>query len=230
MARILVVDDEINLLELIKYTLEKDGHRVITAMDGKEGCRLLEREVPDLIILDVMMPKLDGLEFCRRLRSKPDTNRLPIIMVSAKGETIDHIVGLEMGADDYLSKPFSPRELASRVKANLRHLQYQRNKSPQILKVGNIVLDLDKIKTTVNEELVDLTPKEFKLLKILMSNPGKVFTREVLLDQIWGINTMIDTRTVDVHIRYIRQKIEKNPANPDYILTVRGVGYKFREI
>ena len=229
MAKILVVDDESNILELIKFTLEKDGHQAITATDGDEGFRLVEREVPDLIILDIMMPKIDGLEFCRRLRSNPDTNRLPIIMVSARGETIDHVVGLELGADDYISKPFSPRELAARVKANLRHIQYQRIIPPNILHVGNIILDIDMMKTMVDGEFVDLTPKEFNLLRILMSNPGKVFTREVLLDQVWGINNFIDTRTVDVHIRFIRQKVEKNPANPHYILTVRGVGYKFRE-
>lgn len=229
MARILVVDDEINILELIKFTLEKEDHQVITTIDSEEGLRLVEKDAPELIILDVMMPKIDGLEFCRRLRSQPDTKRLPILMVSARGDTIDHVVGLELGADDYISKPFSPRELAARVKANLRHIQYHRDIPPRILNIGSIVLDLDKMKTTVDNKLVDLTPKEFNLLKILMSNPGKVFTREVLLDQVWGINNIIDTRTVDVHIRFVRQKIEKNPAFPQYILTVRGIGYKFKE-
>lgn len=230
MARILVVDDELNILELIKFTLEKEDHQVITATDGEECLRLAEKTPPDLIILDVMLPKVDGLELCRRLRSTPASKNLPIIMVSARGETIDLVVGLELGADDYIAKPFSPRELAARVKANLRHLQQKRD-TPinHLLSFGRIVMNLDKHSVLVEENLVELTPKEFLLLQLLMSNPGKVFTREILLERVWGISHFIDTRTVDVHIRSIRQKIERDSARPQYILTVRGLGYKFQD-
>ncbi|SHK24945.1 winged helix-turn-helix domain-containing protein [Desulforamulus aeronauticus] len=231
MSKILVIDDESNITELIKYTLEKDNHEVIVAFDGEEGLQLAQLEAPDLIILDIMLPKLDGLEVCRRLRSQQPTTVVPILMVSARGETIDNILGLEMGADDYIAKPFSTRELAARVKANLRRLRYaDANKvvdSTRKVSVRDVVLDLDKYEVTVAGQLVSFTPKEFKLLKILITHPGKVFTRDVLLDRVWGFEYHNDSRTVDVHIRYIRQKIEKDPAVPKYIITVRGVGYKF---
>ncbi|AEF93746.1 two component transcriptional regulator, winged helix family [Desulfotomaculum nigrificans CO-1-SRB] len=231
MAKILVVDDETNILELIKYNLEKDNHRVITALDGEEGLRLAQQEPPDLIILDVMLPKVDGLEVCRCLRSHPSTSRLPILMVSARRETVDHVVGLEMGADDYITKPFSPRELAARVKANLRRAQYDKlvASNTSLIRVGGLEMNLDKFEVHVEGTPVNFTPKEFKLLHVLMSHPGKVFTREMLLEQVWGFDNNVDTRTVDVHIRYVRQKIEVDPGNPKYILTVRGVGYKFSE-
>ncbi|MEG6512690.1 response regulator transcription factor [Desulforamulus ruminis] len=231
MAKILVVDDETNILELIKFNLEKDGHQVITATSGEEGLRLARLELPDLIILDVMLPEPDGLEVCRRLRSDRATTALPVLMISARGDTLDRVVGLEMGADDYIPKPFSPRELSARVKAALRRIKH--DKPPVIvsreIKYGGITVDLEKFQVQVNGELVSFTPKEFKLLKILISHPGKVFTREQLLDRVWGFDFNVDTRTVDVHIRYVRQKIEQDPANPQYIKTVRGVGYKFSE-
>lgn len=232
MSKILVIDDENNITELIKYTLEKENYEVIVAFDGEEGLQLAQLEVPDLIILDIMLPKLDGLEVCRRLRSQLATSMVPILMVSARGETVDNIIGLEMGADDYISKPFSPRELAARVKANLRRLRYTDDHkkvmdSSRKVSVGDVVLDLDKFEVSVAGQLVSFTPKEFKLLKILITYPGKVFTREVLLDRVWGFEFHNDSRTVDVHIRYIRQKIERDPAVPKYIITVRGVGYKF---
>ncbi len=231
MSKILVIDDESNITELIKYTLEKDNHEVVVAFDGEEGLQLAQLEAPDLIILDIMLPNLDGLEVCRRLRSQQSTTAVPILMVSARGETIDNILGLEMGADDYIAKPFSTRELAARVKANLRRIRYaDANKvvdSTRKVSVRDVVLDLDKYEVTVAGQLVSFTPKEFKLLKILITHPGKVFTRDVLLDRVWGFEYHNDSRTVDVHIRYIRQKIEKDPAVPKYIITVRGVGYKF---
>lgn len=233
MAKILVIDDEINIVELIKYTLEKENHQVIVAYDGEEGLQKVQLEVPDLILLDIMLPKLDGLTVCRQLRAERATSRVPILMISARGETIDNIIGLEMGADDYIAKPFSPRELAARVKANLRRLSYiagnQKAATSQRISVGDITLDLDKFEVSVAGQMVNFTPKEFKLLKILISHPSKVFTRTVLLDRVWGFEYHNDSRTVDVHIRYIRQKIEKDPAVPRYIITVRGIGYKFVE-
>ncbi|MEW6696580.1 MAG: response regulator transcription factor [Bacillota bacterium] len=231
MAKILVVDDETNILELIKFTLEKDGHQVITTTSGEEGLRLAKIELPDLIVLDVMLPEPDGLEVCRRLRNDPATSMVPVLMVSARGDTLDRVVGLEMGADDYIPKPFSPRELSARVKAALRRSKHERPTmvTSRELKSGAIVLDIEKFQVQVEGEPISFTPKEFKLLKILMSHPGKVFTREQLLDRVWGFDFNVDTRTVDVHVRYVRQKIELDPANPTYIKTVRGVGYKFAE-
>ncbi|SHE39717.1 winged helix-turn-helix domain-containing protein [Desulforamulus putei] len=231
MAKILVVDDETNILELIKFNLEKDGHLVMTTTGGEEGLRLAKMELPDLVILDVMLPEPDGLEICRRLRSDPATSMMPILMVSARGDTLDRVVGLEMGADDYIAKPFSPRELSARVKAALRRVKHEKPAlmTGRELRSGGIVLDTEKFQVEVEGQPVSFTPKEFKLLKILMSHPGKVFTREQLLDRVWGFDFNVDTRTVDVHIRYVRQKIEPNPANPTYIKTVRGVGYKFSE-
>ncbi|GAB6157491.1 response regulator [Desulfotomaculum varum] len=229
MAKILVVDDETNILELIKFNLEKDGHQVLTSTSGEEGLRLVRSELPDLVILDVMLPEPDGLEICKRLRHDPATALVPILMVSARGETLDRVVGLEMGADDYIAKPFSPRELVARVKATLRRAKHDQPalSSGQKLRCGPIELDTEKFQVAVAGQLVNFTPKEFKLLKILMSHPGKVFTREQLLDRVWGFDFNVDTRTVDVHIRYVRQKIEPNPANPVYIRTIRGIGYKF---
>lgn len=231
MAKILVVDDETNILELIKFNLEKDGHQVITATRGDEGLRLAKLELPDLIILDVMLPEPDGLEVCRRLRSDQATSIVPVLMVSARGDTLDRVVGLEMGADDYIPKPFSPRELSARVKAALRRAKHDKPTviASRELKSGGITVDLERFQVQVNGEMISFTPKEFKLLKILLSHPGKVFTREQLLDRVWGFDFNVDTRTVDVHVRYVRQKVEQDPANPKYIKTVRGVGYKFSE-
>ncbi|CCO07067.1 winged helix-turn-helix domain-containing protein [Desulforamulus hydrothermalis] len=229
MAKIVVVDDETNILELIRFNLEKDGHQVLTSTGGEEGLHLIRSELPDLVILDVMLPEPDGLEICRRLRHDPATALVPILMVSARGETLDRVVGLEMGADDYIAKPFSPRELMARVKAALRRAKQnqQTSSAGRELRCGPIMLDTEKFQVVVAGQPVSFTPKEFKLLKILMSHPGKVFTREQLLDRVWGFDFNVDTRTVDVHIRYVRQKIEPNPANPIYIKTVRGIGYKF---
>ena len=231
MAKILVVDDETNILELIKFNLEKDGHQVITTTGGDEGLRLAKLELPDLIILDVMLPEPDGLEVCRRLRSDQATSIVPVLMVSARGDTLDRVVGLEMGADDYIPKPFSPRELSARVKAALRRTKHDKPTviASREIKSGGITVDLEKFQVQVDGEMISFTPKEFKLLKILLSHPGKVFTREQLLDRVWGFDFNVDTRTVDVHVRYVRQKVEQDPANPKYIKTVRGVGYKFSE-
>ncbi|MDO7787393.1 winged helix-turn-helix domain-containing protein [Desulforamulus aquiferis] len=229
MGKILVIDDEDNILELIKFNLEKDGHQVILAKNGEEGLHFAKVELPDLIILDVMIPEPDGLEVCRKLRHDDNTSSIPILMISARGDILDRVVGLEMGADDYIPKPFSPRELNARVKANLRRTK---NEKPQFtssreLKSEGLVIDVEKFQVLLNNQLINFTPKEFKLLHTLMAYPGKVFTREQLLDRVWGFEFNVDTRTVDVHVRYVRQKIEDDPSNPQYIKTVRGIGYKF---
>lgn len=226
MAKVLVVDDETSIVELIKFNLEKDCHQVITATNGEEALRLVRLESPDLMVLDMMIPGIDGLEVCRCLRSEQTGAYLPIIMLSARAETTDQVIGLEMGADDYMAKPFSPRELSARVKANLRR---QKRAIPPRKKIiaGDLELDTEKYKVYLKGNLINLTPKEFELLHILMSNPGKVYSREMLFERVWHLRDGIDTHTVDVHICYIRRKIEQDPVSPKYIITVRGFGYKF---
>lgn len=233
MPGILVVEDEEHILELIKFNLQKDGFQVLEASEGFAALKMAEQEKPDLIILDLMLPGLSGLEVCRQLRKNDDTTGIPIIMLSAKSEELDKVLGLEMGADDYMTKPFSPRELVARVKARLRKFSApnipDREKQNEIV-IGHMVIKPEKYEVWVNGEKQDFTLKEFELLKLMATNPGKVFTRHFLLDQIWGFDYSHDTRTVDVHIRHLRLKIEPNPANPVYIETVRGIGYKFRDI
>lgn len=233
MAKILVVDDEVHIGELIVFNLEKEGHRVRLALTGLEALDLLDKEKPDLMVLDLMLPEMDGLEICRRVRQKPDLADIPIIMLTAKSEEFDKVLGLELGADDYLTKPFSPRELVARVKARLRRSQGQRIESVDEqnleIAIGEVKILPESYEVYVRGQLQDLTLKEFELLKLLMSNPGKVFTRDLLLDRIWGFDYSQDTRTVDVHIRHLRQKIEIDPGNPKNIETVRGVGYRFRQ-
>lgn len=232
MPQLLVVDDELHIQELLKFNLEKEGYQVETASDGMMAVEKAEQLLPDLILLDVMLPGMSGLEVCRALHSKVSTQNIPIIMLTARSEEIDKVLGLEMGADDYITKPFSPRELVARVKAMLRRLKKETDSRtvPENRKVyGELTLDLERVEAGVRGKKLDLTHKEFELLKALMSNPGKVFTREALLENIWGYDYYGDTRTVDVHIRHLRQKVEDDPANPAYIDTVRGVGYRLRE-
>ncbi|MDN5346491.1 MAG: two-component system, OmpR family, alkaline phosphatase synthesis response regulator PhoP [Clostridia bacterium] len=224
--KILVVDDEAAILELLAYNLTQAGYNIITATDGETALQLAEKEKPDLIILDVMLPKIDGFEVCRVLRSK---SRVPILMLTARREEVDTILGLELGADDYLTKPFSPRELVARVKAILRRVAEGEGRSPAVISVGELVINPESHVVTVRGRPVDLTLKEYQLLKLLAENRGRVFTREALLERLWEGDFYGDTRTIDVHIRHLREKIEDNPSNPYYILTVRGVGYKFRE-
>ncbi|MCG0274708.1 MAG: response regulator transcription factor [Thermosediminibacteraceae bacterium] len=226
--KILVVDDEPNIVELVKFNLENAGFKVITASDGQKAMELVQRENPDLIILDIMLPGIDGMEVCRSLRLKKATKDIPIILLTAKTGEIDKVLGLEMGADDYITKPFSPRELVARVKAVLRRTGKE-GSSEEVIKAGPIVIDVERHEVFVSGEKKDFTPKEFELLKLLASNPGKVFSREYLLENVWGYDYLGDTRTVDVHIRHLRQKIEKNSEAPQYIKTVRGIGYKFDE-
>lgn len=228
MARILVVDDEKTIVKGLKFSLEKEGYEVVTAYDGEEALRLFKDENPDLVVLDLMLPELDGFEVCRRIRKGSD---VPIVMLTARGEDIDKILGLELGADDYVTKPFNPRELTARIKAILRRAQApaQDAASIKVIRLQDLQIDLFQHKVRIRDKDVDLTSKEFALLSVLASHPGRVFNREKLLEQVWGYDYYGDARTVDVHIRHLREKIEPDPATPQYILTVWGAGYKFRE-
>lgn len=230
MPKILVVDDEQPIRELVKYNLEREGFEVLLAGDGNTGLDMARTEAPDLIILDIMLPGMDGLSVCRTLHQEPATRAIPIIMLSARGEEVDKVLGLELGADDYITKPFSPRELIARVKARLRR-QTTDNAIQETgrIAVGKLIIDQDRFVVSVNGVKQDLTPKEFELLRYLARHPGKVFSRDFLLEQIWGYEYTGDSRTVDVHIRHIRQKLEQIPGAPQFIETVRGVGYRFKE-
>ncbi|WP_366921962.1 response regulator transcription factor [Metallumcola ferriviriculae] len=227
MARILVVDDEDSIIELVSYNLKNAGYEVITAADGLAGEKKALAEHPDLIVLDVMLPGRDGLEVCRNVRRVDED--VPILMLTAKKDEIDRILGLEMGADDYLVKPFSPRELVARVKAILRRTKKSAARQGHALMLNDISLDLDKRLVTVAGETVELTSREFDLLELLMRSPGRVFSREKLLQMLWGEEYFGDYRTIDVHIRHLRQKVESDPSRPKSIVTVWGVGYKFGE-
>ncbi len=222
-AKILIVDDEKNIVELIKFHLKKENYKVIEAYKGKDALDLYRKEKPDLIILDVMLPDMGGFEVCKTIRKE---SRVPIIMLTAKGEEIDKILGFELGADDYITKPFSPRELLARIKAVLKRTRTSNIDTNQI-QVGPFKINVNKREIYKNDKLLELKPKEFDLLKLFITNPGRVFTRQYLLEQIWGYDYLGDTRTVDVHIRRLRQKIEDNDKNARYIKTVHGVGYKF---
>ena len=225
---VLIVEDEENLLAAVKYALERDGYEVFTATDGATGLDLGRQPIFDLIILDVMLPELDGLELCRILRQDSD---VPILMLTAKVEEIDRVIGLEIGADDYMTKPFSMRELLARVRAMLRRARMGReaNLAPRVLTSNTLMLEIDRHSVTLNDKQVDMRPKEFALLTLLMENPGKALTRDQILDSIWGKNYVGDHRTVDVHIRWLRQKIEPYPHRPKRIITVRGIGYRFED-
>jgi DNA-binding response OmpR family regulator len=224
--KILVVDDEATIVEFIRINLEKAGFEVVTAADGETALALATSEHPDLIVLDVMLPRRDGFEVCRELRRITST---PIIMLTARDDDIDKILGLELGADDYMTKPFNPRELVARIKAILRRVDRSAKSDGHVIVRGRVQLDLDRHQVTAGGRVVNLTPKEFELLELLMKNPGRVFSREVLLEQLWGYDFFGDSKTVDVHIRRLREKVEEDPSSPTHILTVWGVGYKFRE-
>ena len=232
MNKILVVDDEAHILELLTFNLEKEGYQVVGATDGEEALIKLGEFKPDLVILDVMLPGIDGLRICKTITQNPQTKDLPIIMLTAKSEELDKVLGLDMGADDYMTKPFSTRELLARVRARLRRKVEPANydkKDKSIITRENIKMDIERFQVTVDDRDVDLTPKEFELLQLLISNPGKVFTRDNLLEKVWGYEYAGDSRTVDVHIRHLRQKIEAEPSQPRFLETVRGVGYRFKE-
>lgn len=233
MTKILVVDDELSIRELVKFNLEKAGFEVSCSEDGLKALDLIEKSPPDLLVLDLMLPGMDGLEVCRNIRQMEKTKFLPVIILTAKVGEIDRVVGLELGADDYLTKPFSPRELVARVKTILRRSQnpfmLQTDKESEVIVRGVIKLFPERYEAYINEELLELTPKEFQLLRHLMAHPGKVYTREYLLENIWGYEFIGDSRTVDVHIRNLRKKIEMNCAEPEIIETIRGIGYRFKD-
>lgn len=220
---ILAVDDEVHILELISFNLKAAGYHVVTALTGEEALKRCEVEKPSLVLLDIMLPGIDGLEVCRRLKGDRTTSNIPIIMLTARGDEVDKILGLELGADDYITKPFSVRELAARVKSLLRRVAPQQESEPQTLRAGDIMIDITNYEAFKGGEKLSLTLKEFELLKVLVLSRGKVLTRDFLLDRIWGYEFYGETRTVDVHIRHLRQKLGEEP----YIETVRGVGYRF---
>ena len=225
MKKILIVDDEKPIVDILKFNLEKEGYSIITAFDGEEAYNKAISESPDLIFLDVMLPKMDGFTVCRKLREKIST---PIIMLTAKEEEVDKVLGLELGADDYMTKPFSIRELVARAKANLRRTAVEtQEKTGQLIKRESLEVDLDKYQVKKDGKVVELTFREFELLKFLMSQAGQVFSRETLLEKVWGYEYYGDMRTVDVTVRRLREKIENNDAEPMYIMTKRGVGYYF---
>ncbi len=240
--KILVVDDETVLVETIAYNLEQAGYQVTTAADGSSALEAAHRETPDLIILDIMLPEMDGLEVCRQLRRESNTSTTPIMMLTAKGDEIDKVVGLEVGADDYVTKPFGRRELLARVRALLRRSEYappgevrstQANvtevpRQTRELVAGPIRIDLAGRRVHCRGQELELQPKQFELLTYLVRNRGTVLTRDQLLHNVWGYDYVGDTRTVDVHVRWLREKLEEDPANPRLIQTVRGVGYVFR--
>ena len=225
--KVLIVDDEPTIVEFIKINLEKADFIVLTAADGESALEVAAKEQPDLIVLDIMLPGKDGFEVCRELRQ---TSSVPVIMLTACGDDIDKVLGLELGADDYLTKPFNPRELVARIKAVLRRAEPKVTMDTEVISRGRIQLDLDRHKVEAGGKQVDLTPKEFELLELLMRSPGRVFSREVLLEQLWGYDFFGDSKTIDVHIRRLREKVEEDPSSPTHVLTVWGVGYKFREL
>ncbi|MGL5084206.1 MAG: response regulator transcription factor [Clostridium sp.] len=224
--KVLVVDDEGHIVELISYNLKTAGYNVITANNGLDAVRIAKEEKPRLMLLDLMIPGLDGFDVCKEVRSDKDLKNTSIIMLTAKGEEFDKILGLELGADDYITKPFSVRELLARVKAVLRRTGVVKEEN-EVFSSGNLKVSFERREVLINNSKVDLTLKEFELLDILIKNRGKILTRDTLLDKIWGYEYIGETRTVDVHIRYIRKKIEVDDKNPKYIETIRGVGYRF---
>jgi DNA-binding response OmpR family regulator len=227
-TRILLVDDEQPVQKLLAFPLEKEGYEVVRAADGQQALARFEEGHFDLVVLDIMLPRMDGLEVCRRLRAK---SAVPIIMLTAKAEEIDKVLGLELGADDYITKPFSMREFRSRVRAALRRAEMAqpRDEAEEPLERGDLRIDFAKRSTSLNGEVVELTYVEFEVLSTLARSPGRVFTRDMLLEHVWGDSAYRDPRTIDVHIRHLREKLERDPKNPSYILTVRGVGYRFRD-
>ena len=227
---ILVVDDEKDIVELVAYNLEREGYQIAKAYDGHQALRYIRENPPDLVILDLMLPGISGLEICRLIRKKPETEGLPIIMLTAKSDSVDKIMGLEIGADDYLTKPFNVRELLARVRAVLRRWEI-RAELEDVDKISfkGLAIDFRTYEVTVEGKKVDLGPTELKLLRFFIMNPGRVYTRDQLLDHVWGNESFVEPRTVDVHVSRLRAAIEQDKENPEYILTVRGIGYKFAE-
>ncbi len=227
---VLVIDDEQPIVEILKFNLLKEGYVVLEAYDGAQGLELALSKNPDLILLDVMLPKMDGFEVCRKIREK---SSVPIIMLTAREEEVDKVLGLELGADDYMTKPFSVRELTARVKANLRRMTIDKESSSandnNIITSGELAINMERYEVKKRDEVVDITLREFELLKFLATQPEKIFTRENLLENVWGYEYYGDVRTVDVTVRRLREKIEDDPGMPRYIITKRGVGYYFNK-
>lgn len=234
MKTVLVIDDEADIVELVSYNLKKEGFAVDAAYDGKTALNMVRAGPYDLIVLDLMLPGVQGLELCRMIRNDPSVADTPIVMLTAKGEEVDKVLGLEIGADDYMIKPFSPRELVARIKAILRRSEHQKTapvdeekRTGHLLMIRDISIDKEKYIVTVGEKNLKLSATEFKLLLYLCERPNKIYNREHLLDAVWGDDVFVEPRTVDVHIRRLRTKIEDDPNNPKYIKTMRGIGYFF---
>lgn len=228
--KILIVDDEEHIIELLKFNLLNAGYEVYTANDGINAVKIAKLEKPNLILLDLMLPGIDGFDVCKEIKRDKDMQNTSIIMLTAKGEELDKILGLELGADDYMTKPFSVRELLARVKAVLRRTNSFTEVDEDVYNSQSLKVDFERHEVFVNGDKVDLTLKEFELLQILIKNKGKILRRETLLDKIWGYEYIGETRTVDVHIRYLRKKIEEDDKNPRFIETIRGVGYRFNPV
>lgn len=233
MQKVLVVDDEQSIVDILDFNLKKEGYETVCAFDGEEALSKWQSEKPDLILLDIMMPKLDGIEVCKKIRQ---SSNVPILMLTARAEEVDKVLGLELGADDYITKPFSVRELMARVKANIRKvarvqedLNQKQEANQNLLTIDRISIDLNMYEVRKDDKIVELTVREYELLKFLMEQKGQVFAREALLEKVWGYEYYGDLRTVDVTIRRLREKIEDNSANPTFIMTKRGVGYYFKE-
>lgn len=224
--RIAIVEDEQDLLELVKYNLSREGYQVQTSMTGEEALRLIRHEQPDLILLDIMLPGMDGLEVCRALKSRDQTANIPIIMLTAKGEESDIVRGLELGADDYITKPFSPRVLSARIKALLRRLASEQRSDASVIEVGSLVIDAERHEVRVDGDPVDLTATEFKLISLLANRPGRVFTRQQIIESIHDGFAAVTDRSVDVQVVSVRRKLREAGKNVE---TVRGVGYRFRD-
>ena len=223
--KILIVDDEANIVDILKYNLEKEGFTTIAAYDGEKGLDFAINAKPDLVLLDLMLPKMDGFTVCRKIR---ETSSVPIVILTAKEEEVDKVLGLELGADDYITKPFSQRELMARVKANLRRPNLNDTIiNGNTLACGDIIIEIDRYEVKREGEVIELTLREFELVKFLAQHKGQIFSRENLLEKVWGYEYYGDVRTVDVTVRRVREKLEREPANARYILTKRGVGYYF---
>lgn len=227
---ILVVEDEKDIAELVRFNLEQEGFAVLTAADGEQGLEAIRQRRPALVVLDLMLPAISGLDICRRVREDAATARLPIVMLTAKAAEVDRILGLEMGADDYVTKPFSPRELVARVRAVLRRAYGEETEAPRtVYEKGRLRVDFDTYDVTLDGHALELSLREFELLRFFVRSPNRVFDRLQILDLVWGQDTYVEPRTVDVHIRRLRTRIERDDAHPELIVTVRGVGYKFND-
>lgn len=226
--KVLIVDDEKNIVDILKFNLKKEGFETIEAYDGEQAMEMALGSKPDLILLDVMLPKMDGFTVCRKLRQQIST---PILMLTAREEEVDKVLGLELGADDYITKPFSQRELMARVKANIRRTTIEESESTKgsVIRCGSLVIDVDRYEVKREGNVIELTLREFELVKFLAMHPGQIFSRENLLEKVWGYEYYGDVRTVDVTIRRVREKLEKDPAACEFIMTKRGVGYYFNK-